>query len=128
MRGNHPIIAVGYNVTGTEIEDALLQHLAVSKCAAVDIADADRGTVVKAFVAIRPAQAAQALSAVKLTADSRAIGSTAVQGKARRCSFLAMRRPHDDPVQPPDWTAPKSYANGILARGSTLLFVSGQIG
>ncbi|MES2979926.1 MAG: RidA family protein [Pseudomonadota bacterium] len=30
-------------------------------------------------------------------------------------------------LQPPDWLAPKGYANGILARGS-LLFVGGQIG
>jgi enamine deaminase RidA (YjgF/YER057c/UK114 family) len=30
-------------------------------------------------------------------------------------------------LQPPDWTEPKGYANGILARG-TLLFVGGQIG
>jgi enamine deaminase RidA (YjgF/YER057c/UK114 family) len=30
-------------------------------------------------------------------------------------------------LQPPDWTEPKGYANGILAKGS-LLFVGGQIG
>jgi enamine deaminase RidA (YjgF/YER057c/UK114 family) len=30
-------------------------------------------------------------------------------------------------IQPPDWTEPKGYSNGILARG-TLLFVGGQIG
>jgi enamine deaminase RidA (YjgF/YER057c/UK114 family) len=30
-------------------------------------------------------------------------------------------------IQPPDWTEPKGYANGILAKG-TLLFVGGQIG
>jgi enamine deaminase RidA (YjgF/YER057c/UK114 family) len=30
-------------------------------------------------------------------------------------------------IQPPDWTEPKGYANGVLARG-TLLFVGGQIG
>ena len=30
-------------------------------------------------------------------------------------------------LQPPDWAAPKGYANGILARGA-LLFVGGQIG
>jgi enamine deaminase RidA (YjgF/YER057c/UK114 family) len=30
-------------------------------------------------------------------------------------------------IQPPDWTEPKGYANGILAKGS-LLFVGGQIG
>ena len=30
-------------------------------------------------------------------------------------------------LQPPDWSQPKGYANGIAARG-TLIFVSGQIG
>ena len=30
-------------------------------------------------------------------------------------------------LQPPDWLAPKGYANGVMARGS-LLFVGGQIG
>lgn len=30
-------------------------------------------------------------------------------------------------LQPPDWLAPKGYANGIAARGA-LIFVGGQIG
>ena len=30
-------------------------------------------------------------------------------------------------LNPPDWLAPKGYANGVIARGS-LLFVGGQIG
>ena len=30
-------------------------------------------------------------------------------------------------LQPPDWTAPKGYANGTAARG-TMIFVGGQIG
>jgi enamine deaminase RidA (YjgF/YER057c/UK114 family) len=30
-------------------------------------------------------------------------------------------------LQPPDWTPPKGYANGIAARGTTV-FVGGQIG
>jgi len=30
-------------------------------------------------------------------------------------------------LQPPGWTAPKGYANGIAARG-TMVFVGGQIG
>lgn len=30
-------------------------------------------------------------------------------------------------LQPPDWSSPKGYANGIAARG-TLVFVGGQIG
>jgi len=30
-------------------------------------------------------------------------------------------------LQPPDWAAPKGYANGVAARGA-LVFVGGQIG
>ncbi|MBL8310025.1 MAG: RidA family protein [Burkholderiales bacterium] len=30
-------------------------------------------------------------------------------------------------LQPPDWTPPKGYANGVAARG-TVIFVGGQIG
>ena len=30
-------------------------------------------------------------------------------------------------LNPPDWLAPKGYANGVMARGN-LLFVGGQIG
>ena len=30
-------------------------------------------------------------------------------------------------LQPPGWTAPKGYANGVAARGTTI-FVGGQIG
>jgi enamine deaminase RidA (YjgF/YER057c/UK114 family) len=30
-------------------------------------------------------------------------------------------------VNPPEWTAPKGYANGVVARG-TLVFVGGQVG
>ena len=30
-------------------------------------------------------------------------------------------------LQPPEWTPPKGYANGVAARG-TLVFVSGQVG
>ena len=30
-------------------------------------------------------------------------------------------------LNPPDWLAPKGYANGVMARGS-LLFLGGQIG
>ncbi|KQP13563.1 RidA family protein [Pseudorhodoferax sp. Leaf267] len=30
-------------------------------------------------------------------------------------------------LQPPGWTAPKGYANGVAARG-TMVFVGGQIG
>ena len=37
-----------------------------------------------------------------------------------------MTSPEPRVVQPPDWPAPRGYANGVLARGR-LLFIAGQI-
>jgi enamine deaminase RidA (YjgF/YER057c/UK114 family) len=33
-----------------------------------------------------------------------------------------------DPIQPPDWAAPKGYSNGMLVSGGgSLLFIAGQV-
>src|SRR3546814_11132805 len=48
------IISAGYNIAGPEVEGALLQHEAVSECGVVGVADSDRGSVVKAFVVLKP--------------------------------------------------------------------------
>ena len=57
-RDDDLIITAGYNVAGPEVEDALLQHPAVAECGVVGIPDEDRGMVVKAFVVLRPGEAA----------------------------------------------------------------------
>lgn len=44
------IISSGYNISGPEVEEALLAHEAVSDCACVASPDSDRGFIVKAFV------------------------------------------------------------------------------
>jgi 2-aminobenzoate-CoA ligase len=44
------IISSGYNISGIEIENVLLEHPAVKECAVIGAADADRGQIVKAFV------------------------------------------------------------------------------
>jgi 2-aminobenzoate-CoA ligase len=46
------ILTAGYNVAGPEVESALLEHPAVAECAVVGVPDAERGTVVKAFVVL----------------------------------------------------------------------------
>jgi 2-aminobenzoate-CoA ligase len=48
------ILTAGYNVSGPEVEDALLKHPAVAECAVVAAPDTDRGQVVKAFVVLKP--------------------------------------------------------------------------
>ncbi len=52
-RADDMIISSGYNIAGPEVEDALLTHGAVGECAVVGAPDADRGTIVKAFVVPR---------------------------------------------------------------------------
>jgi long-chain acyl-CoA synthetase len=52
------IIVSGYNVYPREVEDVLYAHSAVLEAGAIGIADAERGEVVKAFVALRPGMTA----------------------------------------------------------------------
>jgi 2-aminobenzoate-CoA ligase len=49
-RTDDMIISAGYNISGFEVEAALLEHPAVAECAVVAAADSERGHVVKAFV------------------------------------------------------------------------------
>ncbi|HEX7734509.1 MAG TPA: benzoate-CoA ligase family protein [Ktedonobacteraceae bacterium] len=53
-RTDDMIVTAGYNVAGPEVENALLEHPAVAECAVVGAPDAERGTIVKAFVVLRP--------------------------------------------------------------------------
>jgi 2-aminobenzoate-CoA ligase len=48
------IVSSGYNISGIEVENILLEHEAVRECAVVGIPDADRGYIVKAFVVAAP--------------------------------------------------------------------------
>jgi len=52
-RTDDMIVTGGYNIAGPEVEEALLEHPAVLECAVVGTADAERGTIVKAFVVLR---------------------------------------------------------------------------
>jgi len=51
-RGDDMIISSGYNISGPEVENALLAHTAVSECAVVAAPDDERGHVPKAFVVL----------------------------------------------------------------------------
>jgi 2-aminobenzoate-CoA ligase len=48
------IVSSGYNISGPEVESALLLHPAVAECGVVGIPDDQRGQIVKAFVVLRP--------------------------------------------------------------------------
>ena len=52
-RTDDMIVSAGYNISGFEVEEALLRHPAVAECAVVGAADQARGQVVKAFVVVK---------------------------------------------------------------------------
>jgi 2-aminobenzoate-CoA ligase len=53
-RTDDMIVSAGYNISGPEVEEALLAHDAVLDCACVASPDPERGNVVKAFVVLKP--------------------------------------------------------------------------
>jgi 2-aminobenzoate-CoA ligase len=53
-RTDDMIISAGYNIAGPEVEGALLAHPAVAECGVIGAPDAGRGTIVKAFVVLKP--------------------------------------------------------------------------
>jgi len=52
-RTDDMILSGGYNISGPEIEEALLTHPGVRECAVVGSPDEMRGNIVKAFVVLR---------------------------------------------------------------------------
>lgn len=56
-RGDDMIVSSGYNISGPEVETALLAHPAVAECAVVASPDPERGHVPKAFVVLDPGTA-----------------------------------------------------------------------
>ena len=55
------IISSGYNISGFEVEAALLEHPAVRECAVVAAPDPERGHVVMAYVVAAETVEARAL-------------------------------------------------------------------
>jgi 2-aminobenzoate-CoA ligase len=46
------IVSSGYNISGIEVENVLLEHPAVQECAVIGVPDTERGHLVKAFVVV----------------------------------------------------------------------------
>jgi 2-aminobenzoate-CoA ligase len=65
-RTDDMIVTAGYNVSGPEVESVLVEHPKVRECAVVGVADAERGTIVKAFVVLRDARHADAATVKEL--------------------------------------------------------------
>ncbi len=53
-RTDDMIVSAGYNIDGLEIESVLLEHEAVAECAVVGVPDPARGSIVTAFVVLKP--------------------------------------------------------------------------
>lgn len=56
-RTDDMIVSAGYNISGFEVEEALLRHPAIQECAVIGAADVARGQIVKAFVVLKPGRA-----------------------------------------------------------------------
>jgi 2-aminobenzoate-CoA ligase len=52
-RNDDIIITTGYNIAGPEVENALIMHPAVAECVVVSAPDAERGTIVKAYIVLK---------------------------------------------------------------------------
>jgi 2-aminobenzoate-CoA ligase len=47
------IVSSGYNISGAEIEEVLLEHPSVAECAVAGVPDSGRGQIAKAFIVLR---------------------------------------------------------------------------
>jgi 2-aminobenzoate-CoA ligase len=57
------IVSSGYNISGSEIEEVLLEHPDIAECAVVGVPDPHRGQIAKAFIVLRkPADANEGLA------------------------------------------------------------------
>jgi 2-aminobenzoate-CoA ligase len=65
-RTDDMIISAGYNIASPEVEDALMAHPAVAECGVIGVPDEERGQIVKAYVVLRPGQAASREMAAEL--------------------------------------------------------------
>jgi 2-aminobenzoate-CoA ligase len=70
-RSDDMIISAGYNIAGPEVEQALLGHPDVVEAAVVAAPDADRGSVVQAFVVLRDGVPGDAAKAAELQAFTK---------------------------------------------------------
>ena len=61
-RADDMIVSAGYNISGPEVEEVLLEHQGVAECGVVASPDAERGFIVKAFVVPREGDGSEALA------------------------------------------------------------------
>jgi len=145
------IISSGYNISGVEVENALLAHPAVAECAVVGVPDEARGQLVKAFIVSAKAAASEHLARELQDFVKKQIAPykypravefvdalpRTLTGKLQRYRLREgdegrrMPEPADDSGLlfhlPEGWPRPHGYSNAVSAEGRTV-FVAGQIG
>ena len=72
-RTDDMIVSAGYNISGPEVEAALLDHPKVLECAVVGSPDSERGEIVKAFVVLRSGTAADEATRTALQEHVKAV-------------------------------------------------------
>lgn len=65
-RSDDMIVSSGYNISGPEVEEALLAHPDVAECGVVGLPDEARGALVTAFVVLRDGMTGNAETTVEL--------------------------------------------------------------
>jgi 2-aminobenzoate-CoA ligase len=87
-RTDDMIVSAGYNISGPEVEAALLTHPAVVECGVVGAPDEARGAIVKAYVVLSPGAHAPSPELVK-TLQDHVKGEIAPYKYPRAIEFLS---------------------------------------
>jgi 2-aminobenzoate-CoA ligase len=87
-RTDDMIVSAGYNISGPEVEAALLTHPAVVECGVVGAPDEARGAIVKAYVVLSPGADAPSPELVK-TLQDHVKGEIAPYKYPRAIEFLS---------------------------------------
>jgi len=141
-RTDDMIVSSGYNISGPEVENVLLDHPQVAECAVVGVPDEDRGQLAKAYIVLTADSQADEAMAKRLQdfvkqqiapyKYPRAVEFVAAlpkttTGKLQRFRLREQSKSKMEFAQPQEWPRPRGYANATVATGKQI-FVAGQIG
>jgi enamine deaminase RidA (YjgF/YER057c/UK114 family) len=141
-RTDDMIISSGYNISGPEVENALLMDPAVAECAVIGVPDDERGQLVKAFVVpaagIEPSDdlarrlQTHVKSQIAPYKYPRAIAFVdelphTLTGKLQRFRLREEAGVRLAVHQPQGWDRPAGYSNAVSASGR-VVFIAGQVG
>ncbi|HQR04759.1 MAG: AMP-binding protein [Proteobacteria bacterium] len=145
------IISAGHNISGPEVEDALLRHPAVAECAVIGVPDEIRGQMVKALVVLgaglQPGpelvtelqeHVRRQIAAFKYPrliefrdslprTETGKLQRFKLRQEALKATQPAAPVKRHEVVQPEGWAPPRGFSNGIKARG-TYVSIAGQVG